>query len=78
MKDRKRKKVVELPLQTQNTATLELMEARHNGSLTPERYAELLKKGLAEIDAFMALIPEQDRWIRHDLEAHLRAYDPDS
>lgn len=67
-----------LKLQTQNAAALELMEARHDGSLTPERYAELLEKGLAEIDAFMASVPEHSQWIRHDLEADLRAYDPSS
>lgn len=61
-----------------DTAIEAMMSARHDGSLTRERYAELLKKGLAEIDAFIDSLPERDRWLRHDLEADLRAYDPDS
>ena len=56
--------------------TTELFLSRRAGTLTPERYAELEIQALAEIDRYVASLPEDARWLRDDLIADIRVNKP--
>ncbi len=53
-----------------------LFEERRAGTLTPARYAELERQGLAEIDQVMGTLPAADAWMRAELEAEITRYRP--
>ncbi|WP_420597374.1 hypothetical protein [Deinococcus sp.] len=56
--------------------TTELFLSRRAGTLTPERYAELEVQALAEIDSYLAGLPEDARWLRDGLIADIRVNKP--